>query len=78
MAREKLNKLKELFRLRRSPEQKALRRSRKEVKQQVRQSERAAGIDPAKQQKQDDPAVPGSDEQKKTTETPQTTSTDRR
>ncbi|MCD7970814.1 MAG: translocation/assembly module TamB domain-containing protein, partial [Alistipes sp.] len=55
VARKSMNKLKELFRLRRSPEQKALRRSRREVKQQVRQNERSAGVDPAKEQRQDDP-----------------------
>lgn len=59
VARKKLNKLKELFRLKRSPEQKAYRRSRKEVKQQVRKAERDSGTDPAREQRQDDAATLG-------------------
>ncbi|MCD8172613.1 MAG: translocation/assembly module TamB domain-containing protein [Alistipes sp.] len=61
VARKKLNKLKELFRLRRSPEQKAYHRSCKEVKQRVRQAERDSGADPARQQRQDDGATLGND-----------------
>ncbi|MCC8035716.1 MAG: translocation/assembly module TamB, partial [Rikenellaceae bacterium] len=55
VARKSLNKLKELFRLRRSPEQKELKRTRRETKQRLRQSEKQSGIDPAKEQRQDDP-----------------------
>lgn len=57
LVRKKMNKLRELFRLSRSPEKKAEKKNAMEVRRQLQQSEREAPGDPAREQRQDTPIL---------------------
>lgn len=63
VVRKKMNRLRELFRFSRSPETKKLRQQQREARRAMREQEKAAGVDPAGEQQQEDPAILNNDSQ---------------